>query len=333
MGADLGPLPAVAGAVSYLQTPGNENDAIVLVGDEPVLTEHLAQISAASTLPISIAHADETVGMGMNATEALRKKNSSIAVAMRMQKEGLVSAVVSAGHTGAVMATAVLTLGRIPGVSRPAIAATFPNTHDSGTLVIDVGANVDVKPENLLQFAMMGASYSEDILKVRSPKVGLLSIGEERSKGNELVLAGYDLLKSGPFNFIGNVEGRDVLEGKCDVVVCDGFIGNVILKFAESVKVLLETKIRRQISSNLFSKTGAILMGPFLRRMRRSLDYAEYGGAPLLGINGNCVIGHGKSSEKAIRNAIRGAAEMISTNVTGHIQKRIEKSSAKAVEQ
>ncbi len=324
MGADLGPLPLVTGAVHYLQLPENRDDEIVLVGDESVLREHLGSMKLEAPLPIEIAHAPETVEMEMFATDALRKKGSSIAVAMRMHREGTVNAVVSAGHTGAVMATAVLTLGRLSGVSRPAIAALFPNAHEAATLVLDVGANVDVKPEHLFQFAQMGASYAEDILRRPNPKVGLLSIGEEPTKGNELVIAGHELLKSGEFNFVGNVEGRDVLSGTCDVVICDGFIGNVILKFAESVKVLLETRIRRQISTNVFSKTGAILMGPFLRRMKKSLDYAEYGGAPLLGLNGNCVICHGKSSEKAIRNAIRVAADMIKTNVAAHIQKRIE---------
>lgn len=333
MGADLGPLPLVAGAVSYLKLPGNQDDSIVLVGDEAVLKEHLASLGVNGNMPITVAHAPEIVDMSSFATDALRKKNSSIAVAVKMHKDGVVDAVVSAGNTGAVMATAMFTLGRIPGVTRPAIAAMFPNKHETATLIVDVGANVDVKPDNLYQFAQMGASYAEDILKIRSPKIGLLSIGEEPTKGNDLILSSHNLMKSGAFNFIGNVEGRDILDGKCDVVVCDGFIGNILLKFAESVKVFLEWRIKRQVSSNYFSRAGAILMGPFLRRMRRSFDYSETGGAPLLGLNGNVVIGHGKSSEKAIMNAIRAAAEMISTNVTAHIQKKIEVSSGRAVEQ
>lgn len=333
MGADLGPLPIVTGARNYLMNPEHQNDEIVLVGDEAILREHLASLGINGSLPISVAHASESIDMHTAPSDAIRKKDSSIAVAMRMHKEGKVDAVVSAGNTGAVMATAMFTLGRLAGVSRPAIAAMFPNKHETATLILDVGANVDVKPENLLQFAQMGASYAEDILKIRSPKVGLLSIGEEPTKGNDLTLSTHDMLKSRPFNFVGNVEGRDILDGKCDVVVCDGFIGNVLLKFAESVKVFLEWRIKKQISSNYFSKAGAILMGPFLRRMRRSFDYSETGGAPLLGLNGNIVIGHGKSSDKAIMNAIRAAGEMISTNVTAHIQKRIEADSAKAVEQ
>jgi glycerol-3-phosphate acyltransferase PlsX len=243
---------------------------------------------------------------------------------MRMHKDGTANAVVSAGNTGAVMANAVLTLGRIAGVSRPAIATTFPNKLESKTVFLDVGANVDVKPENLLQFAQMGASYCEDVLKVVNPRVALLSIGEERSKGNDVTVASHELLKKGTFNFIGNVEGRDILEGTVDVIVCDGFIGNIILKFAESMKVFLETRIKKQISSNFFSRAGAVLMGPFLRRIRRTFDYAEYGGAPLLGIAGNCVIAHGSSSSRAICNAIKVAHEMLITDVNGHIRRRVE---------
>jgi glycerol-3-phosphate acyltransferase PlsX len=251
---------------------------------------------------------------------------------MKMHKEGEVGAVFSAGNTGAVMATAVLTLGRVRGVSRPAIAATFPNKHEQTTLLLDVGANVDVRPEHLLQFAQMGAIYSEDILKVKSPRVGLLSIGEEATKGNDLIISSHDLLRKGGFNFVGNVEGRDILEGNCDVVICDGFIGNILLKFAESVKVFLETRVKRQVSSNYFSRAGAILMGPFLRRMKRSFDYAEYGGAPLLGINGNCIIGHGNSSAKAVVNAIRVAGDMIRTDTTAHIERRISAANNTLVE-
>jgi len=241
-----------------------------------------------------------------------------------MHKEGLVDAVISAGNTGAVMANAVLTLGRLQGVSRPAIAAAMPNRLERWTLLLDVGANVDVKPDHILQFAQMGVSYAEDILKIQSPRVGLLSIGEESVKGNELTASSHELLARGKnMTFVGNVEGRDILEGTCDVVVCDGFIGNIILKFAESMKGFLESRLHKQISSNPFSKAGAILMGPFLRRMRRVFDYSEYGGAPLLGINGNCVISHGKSSAKAINNAVKIAVEMIRTDAKGHIKRRI----------
>jgi glycerol-3-phosphate acyltransferase PlsX len=323
MGADLGPQPLIIGAVEFLKNPINKGMALVLVGDEALIREQLSRLKVNGHLALSVAHASEVVEMHTPATEGLKKKDSSIAVAMRMHKIGEVSAVVSAGNTGAVMATAVLTLGRLEGVSRPAIAAAFPNRHERMTLLIDVGANVDVKAENLLQFAQMGACYAEDILKVKSPRVGLLSIGEESTKGNELTAASHELLRRGSFNFIGNVEGRDILEGNCDVVVCDGFIGNILLKFAESIKGFLETRTRKQVSSNYFSRAGAILMGPFLRRMRRSFDYAEYGGAPLLGINGNCIIGHGKSSSFAINNAIKVAKEMIQTDAKGHIQKRI----------
>ncbi len=324
MGADHGPLPLISGAVEYLRNPLNAGTSVVLVGDEALIQEHLKTLGVNGNFPLSVAHASEVVDMHVAATEGLKKKDSSMAVAIRMHKEGLVDAVVSAGNTGAVMANAVLTLGRLQGVSRPAIAAAMPNRLERWTLLLDVGANVDVKPEHILQFALMGASYAEDVLKITSPRVGLLSIGEESVKGNELTASSHELLAKGKsMTFVGNVEGRDILEGSCDVVVCDGFIGNIILKFAESMKGFLESRIRKQIKSNPFSKAGAILMGPFLRRMRRVFDYSEYGGAPLLGINGNCVISHGKSSAKAISNAIRIAVEMVRTDAKVHIQRQI----------
>jgi phosphate acyltransferase len=324
MGADHGPLPLISGAIEFLRGPFQADTAIVLVGDEALIREHLAELGVNGNLPLTVVHASEVVDMHIPATEGLRKKDSSMAVAIRMHKEGLVDAVVSAGNTGAVMANAVFTLGRLPGVSRPAIAASLPNRLERSTLLLDVGANVDVRAEHIVQFAQMGASYAEDVLKINSPRVGLLSIGEESVKGNELTTTSHDLLaRVQQLKFVGNVEGRDILEGSCDVVVCDGFIGNIILKFAESMKGFLESRVKKQISSNPFSKAGAILMGPFLRRMRRVFDYSEYGGAPLLGINGNCVISHGKSSSKAIYNAIRIAADMVRTDSKGHIERRI----------
>jgi phosphate acyltransferase len=324
MGADHGPLPLICGAVEYLRNPESAGTSVVLVGDESMIRGHLHELGINGNLPISVTHASEIVEMHISATDGLKKRDSSMAVAIRLHKEGLVDAVISAGNTGAVMANAVFTLGRLPGVSRPAIAALLPNRFERSTLLLDVGANVDVRPDHILQFALMGASYAEDILKIKSPRVGLLSIGEESIKGNELTASSHELLSRGQLlQFVGNVEGRDILEGTCDVVVCDGFIGNIILKFAESMKGFLESRVRKQINSNLFSKAGAILMGPFLRRMRRVFDYSEYGGAPLLGINGNCVISHGKSSAKAINNAVKIAVEMIRTDAKGHIERRI----------
>lgn len=331
MGADLGPLPLVSGAVEFLRDPSTPDVEIHLIGDEPILSEQLRTLNVPANLPVRITHAPDAVPMHLPATDAIRRKESSMAIAVRMHKDGLVNAVVSAGNTGAFMAHSVLTLGRLAGVHRPAIAAAFPNMHEKTTLLLDVGANVDIRPENILQFAQMGSSYAEDILRINSPRIGLLSIGEESTKGNDLTLAAYELLQNGRFNFIGNVEGRDIMNGNCDVVVCDGFVGNILLKFAESVKVFLEARIHKQITSNVFSKAGAILMGPFLRRIRRSFDYAEYGGAPLLGLDGNCVVGHGKSSALAVRNAIRVAAEMVTTDVKAHIRKRIEQTPSNAM--
>lgn len=330
MGSDRGELPLIEGAVRFLVESRDSDVNVILVGDESLIRKQLQNLKFYEKLRmgkdtrVKVQHAPEIVEMRAAATEGVRRKNSSIAVAMRMHKDGVVNAVVSAGNTGAVMASAVLTLGRIPGVSRPAIATSFPNKLESRTVLLDAGANVDVKPENMLQFAQMGASYAEDVLKVTNPRVGLLSIGEEQSKGNDVTLASYQLLTRGSFNFIGNVEGRDILEGTADVVVCDGFIGNIILKFAESMKVFLDTRVKRQVSSNYFSRAGAILMGPFLRRIRRTFDYAEYGGAPLLGIAGNCVIAHGSSSSRAICNAVKVAHKMLVSDVNGHIKRRVE---------
>jgi glycerol-3-phosphate acyltransferase PlsX len=336
MGADRGEATLIEGALRYLAENGSKKVEIVLVGDEAQLRGPLDKLKTKlkdRNPAISIQHAPEIVEMSAAATEGIRRKNSSIAIAMRMHKEERTQAVVSAGNTGAVMANAVLTLGRIPGVSRPAIAGTFPNKLEGISILLDVGANVDIKPENILQFAQMGASYAEGVLKCKNPRVGLLSIGEERSKGNELILAAHELLRKGRFNFLGNVEGRDILDGSTDVIVCDGFVGNILLKFAESMKTFLETRIKKQISSNIFSRTGAILMGPFLRRIRQSFDYAEYGGAPLLGIAGTCIIAHGASSARAIASAIRVAAEMVASDVNGGILKRIENYRRAAAEQ
>ncbi len=333
MGSDRGALPSIEGAIRFLEENGKRHAAIVLVGEEALIRKHLGELKVSNDLSIRVQHAPEIVEMEASPTEGIRRKNSSIAVAMRMHKEGVVQAVVSAGNTGAVMANAVLTLGRIAGVTRPAITSTFPNKREGLTVLLDVGANVDVKSENLLQFAQMGASYAEDVLKIENPTVGLLSIGEEAGKGNELSVASYPLLKKGTFNFIGNVEGHALLEGKADVIVCDGFVGNIMLKFTESVKNFLETRMKKQINSNYFSRAGAILMGPFLRRIRKSFDYAEYGGAPLLGIAGNCVIAHGSSSSRAISNAIKVAWEMVMTDLNDHIKRRIRNFEKAAMQQ
>jgi glycerol-3-phosphate acyltransferase PlsX len=251
-------------------------------------------------------------------TDGVKKKNSSVAIAVRLQKEGTVHATISPGHTGAFVASALLTLGRLQNVARPAIATAFP-TESGRTLILDVGANPICKARNLYEFAIMGSLYSTKVTGNETPRVALLSIGEERSKGNDLTLETYDLLDQSSLNFVGNIEGRDILRGRADVIVCDGFIGNIMLKFAESIKTFANNAFQRQMRKNKFSHIGAILMGPFLRRLRGQFDYAEVGGAPFLGVDGNCIVCHGRSSARAIHSAINLAKNMIDSEVNTHI--------------
>jgi len=253
-----------------------------------------------------------------------RKKDSSIRVANELVKSGDAVAVISAGHTGAAMATSLFVLGPLEGVERPAIA-TFMPTMKGTCIVLDVGANVDCKPNHLLQFAVMGDVYAKYLLKKPNPRVGLLSIGEEETKGNELTKVAFKLLTETSLNFIGNVEGRDVMSGKADVVVCDGFIGNVVLKLSEAVAETIGLMIRENIGDNLIRKLGYVMMRPAFRALKRRIDYAEYGGAPLVGINGISLISHGRSSDQAIKNAVRVAMELAKSDVNKHIQEDIEK--------
>jgi phosphate acyltransferase len=258
------------------------------------------------------------------ATVFRRKKDSSIRVANELVKKGEASAVISAGHTGAAMSTSLFVLGRIEGVERPAIA-TFMPTIMGASILLDMGANVDCKPNHLLQFAVMGDVYARYLLKNPNPRVGLLSIGEEETKGNELTKEAFKLLSETSLNFIGNVEGRDVMSGKADVIVCDGFIGNVVLKVSEAVAEAIGTFLRKDIDESLISKLGYLLMRPAFNSLKRRVDYAEYGGAPLVGINGISIISHGRSSDRAIKNAIRVAAELATSEVNKRIRADIGK--------
>jgi len=325
MGGDHGAAPIVEGALQSLAQRTNGDLRVVLVGDQDEIAKALAAQAVSAGDKVQVEHASEAVQMQDSATQSLRRRDTSIAVCMRLHKEGVVQGVVSPGNTGAVMATALMTLQRLPGVIRPAIASLFPNPH-SATIVLDVGANTECKPQHLLQFAVMGSSFSQLVLKHPKPKVGLLSIGEEATKGNETTQAAHRLLTADPaVNFVGNIEGRDILSGEIQVAVTDGFVGNILLKFAESVGPLLETKLRHQINTNLFSRFGALLMKPFLRRLRNSLDYAEYGGAPLLGVDGVVVICHGSSGAKAIKNAVFEAERSIRQKVNMHIKEHLKK--------
>lgn len=318
MGADRGPAEILAGGVEAARRMG-ESLHVIVVGDENKLKPALARISHPPA-NLSLHHAASEITMHVAPKESLRVKDSSISVGIRLVKEGKASGFVSPGNTGAVMANALVTLGRIEGVSRPAITSVFPTSTGCPTVVLDVGANADCKPQHLSQFAVMGSVYSSLVFNHASPKVGLLSIGEERSKGNELIFGARELLNNSKINFVGNVEGRDILSGAVEVVVTDGFTGNIILKFAESIQPFLVKAIKRQVETNVFSRFGAILLGPFLRRMKKTFDYAESGGAPLLGINGNVIICHGSSNARAITNAVLVAYEMAAKRLNERIR-------------
>lgn len=317
MGGDKGPRVVVAGAIdAVLERPDDIH--IVLVGREEQIRPLVGSVDASR---VEIVNATETIDMNEPpATAIRRKKDASISVALRLVREGKADAMVSAGNTGAVVASALITIGRLHGVSRPAISTLWPNKR-KGAVVLDVGANHECTPKNLVQFAVMGSVFAEHNLGIASPRVGLLNIGEERSKGNELVRDSYALLESDPrIKFVGNVEGRDVFDGAADVVVCDGFVGNVILKFSESIYSFLAHLVRDEIRRGVLAKAGALLMRRAFHSVRSQLDYASYGGAPLLGVNGVVIISHGKSSRRAIKNAILAAAKSVNANVNSHIE-------------
>ena len=327
MGGDHAPEEIVKGA---LQAAREGLAAITLVGDQARLDPLLQGVDLAS-LGVSIVHASEVIGMDETPTTALRqKKDASITVALRLVKEGHADAVVAAGSTGAAMAAALMTLGRIPGIERPAIAAVLP-TQTGPVVLLDVGANVDSKPSYLHQFAIMGSVYFRTIFKSPRPRIGLFNIGEEETKGNDLTLKVYPLLKANPhLNFIGNVEGRDMPQGKADVVVCDGFIGNGLLKFAEGMALLLMDMMKTEIARTGRGKLGALIMKPNLKALKRRLDYSEYGGAPLLGVNGLCIIGHGSSKANGIFHAVRVAKEAAEGRVIAIITEELAASKPEA---
>ena len=321
MGGDDAPASIVAGAVQAAKAYGIE---IILVGNESAVRREVA-CHGGQDLPLSIVHAPQIVAMHESPSSVVRKKrNSSIWMAVDLVKQGKASAVISAGNTGATMATALFLLGPLRGVERPAIMTVLP-TLKGVSLLLDVGANVDCKPHHLLQFAVMGHVYAERILGKPKPRIGLLSIGEEDTKGNEQTKEAFKMLKESPFNFIGNVEGRDVYLGSADVVVCDGFVGNIALKISEGLADTLLKLLKREISKSLLGKLGYLLLRPSLANFQRRIDYAEYGGAPLLGVNGVCIICHGRSSARAIKNAIKVSKDFVDRDLNGHLQGDIER--------
>lgn len=321
MGGDLAPAPVVEGCVWALRE-NHGNFEMVLVGEKDEIQSELSRLKAVD-VPLRIQHASEKILMEGDPVGSLKKKDSSIAVGMRMQKEGKVDAFISGGNTGAVMAHALTTLGRMEGIHRPAIASLVP-TEKGIVVVLDVGANAECKATNLYQFGVMGSIYTDLVFEKPNPRIGLLSIGEESTKGNEVTLMAHKLLSEDrSLNFIGNVEGRDVLRGTCDVVVCDGFVGNIVLKFAESIDGFITALIKRRVRESLLFRLGAFLVKISIRDLRKVLDYAEYGGAPLLGVNGVCIICHGHSSPKAIKNALKLATQMVEQRVNERIIKAI----------
>ncbi len=320
MGGDRGPDVNVEGAVAAGREFGA---AVILVGVEEELARRLRQHDTQG-LSLTVRHAPEVVEMGESPSVAVRrKKQSSIRIGLDLVKRGEADAFVSAGNTGAVMATALVVLGPLPGVERPAIAVVVP-TLKGHAVLLDAGANVDCKPRHLTQFAIMGNVYARDFLGLPRPRLGLLSIGEEESKGNELTREAFKELEDEPsLNFIGNVEGRDVFSGNADVIVCDGFTGNVALKISESVLDAMFTLLREELSRDLRGKAGSFLLLPAFQRFKRRVDPWEYGGAPLLGVSGVCIISHGRSTAKAIKNAIRAAGECVSNQLIAHIREGI----------
>jgi glycerol-3-phosphate acyltransferase PlsX len=320
MGGDHAPRPEVEGSVLAAQEYGVR---VLLVGQPNVLRPELGRFSRA-TAPVDIVPASQVITMEDHPAQAFRrKKESSVHVGARLVKDGRAAAFVSAGNTGAVMTAATFIMGTLPSVDRVALTAPFPNAKGNVSVLLDVGANVDSKPEHLLQFAVMGEIYYRAIFGSRKPRVGLLSIGEEEIKGNELTRAVFDLLKDSPVNFVGNVEGGDLFSGKVDVIVCDGFVGNIALKICEGLAREVVKFLRKTYQGSLASQLGYLLSRGAFKGIKRTMDYSEYGGAPLLGVRGVCVITHGKSNANGIKNAIRVAAGLARAQLNEKIEQEL----------
>jgi glycerol-3-phosphate acyltransferase PlsX len=327
MGGDHAPRPEVEGSVLAAQEYGVK---VLLVGQPHAIRPELGKYSK-SNLPIEIVPATEVITMEDHPAQAFRrKKDSSVHVGARLVKNGTAGAFVSAGNTGAVMTTAKFIMGTLPSVDRVALAAPFPNAKGGVSVMLDVGANVDSKPEHLLQFGVMGEIYYRLTFGSRKPRVGLLSVGEEEIKGNELTRAVYDRLKALPVHFVGNVEGGDWFSGNVDVIVCDGFVGNIALKICEGLAMEIVKYLRKTYKGSLASKVGYMLSRGAFKGIKRTMDYTEYGGAPLLGVRGVCVITHGKSNANAVKNAIRVAAGLARARVNEKIEQELSLTQARA---
>ena len=330
MGGDYAPANEVEGAIEAARDFGV---GVILVGRSEEIQPELDRLRRGRALgsskywrssSIEIVDAREVVTMDDPvATAVRRKRNSSIRVAAQLVREGKAQALVSAGNTGAVMMTSKLVIGTLPRVDRPALAAVLPTLTGRGSVILDVGANAECKPSHLYDFAVMGSLYSSVIVGAKNPRVGLLSIGEEEIKGNDLTKEAFKLLKNSHINFIGNVEGRDMFTGQVDVIVCDGFTGNIALKTSEGVVEVLMRLLKQELKASLQAKAGALLTRPAFQKFKQRIDYAEYGGAPLLGIKGVAVICHGRSSSKAIRNAIGVARDYCRGEVNAKIESEL----------
>lgn len=320
MGGDHAPEEIIKGAL--MAAENDPNVQLILVGKKERISPFLASTKLRN---LSLCDAAEVIAMDEHPANAVRKKkDSSIVVATRLVKAGEADAVVSAGSTGAQMAAGLLGLGRIKGIERPAIATVLP-TPEGGKLILDVGANMDATPEQLSQYALMGSIYAEKILRIPNPRVGLLNVGSEEGKGNDLTQKAFPLLKSASLNFIGNIEGREVPYGRADVVVCEGFVGNVFLKTAEGLAGVLFQEIKEKITASTLRKLGALVLKPGLKEIAQMMDYAEYGGAPLLGVDGISIICHGSSKAKAISNAVRVARECVEIQLIEKIREGLLK--------
>ncbi|UFJ42072.1 phosphate acyltransferase PlsX [Brevibacillus humidisoli] len=321
MGGDLAPLSTVRGAVEAVRE--NPTLQVVLIGDETAIRE---QLPGSIPSGIEIHHATEVIEADDEPVRAVRrKKDSSLVVTVEMARKLEVDAAISAGNTGALMAAGLLITGRMSGIERPALAAVIPNTQGKVTLLLDVGANMDAKPLHLLQYAIMGSLYVEKVLGYERPTVGLLNVGTEEAKGNELSKAAYGMLRQASnIRFVGNVEARDLMRGPCDVLVCDGFVGNVALKSLEGAASTILSLLKQEMTSSLLNKAAAAILKPSLSQFKDRMDYAEYGGAPLLGLRRPVIKAHGSSDERAIKNAVQVAARFAAQDVNGWIQKELD---------
>jgi glycerol-3-phosphate acyltransferase PlsX len=330
MGSERAPKPEIEGAIQAARQYGVR---VLLIGPEATIKAELDRHPAALRLPIEIVHASEYITMDDKVEAVRAKRDSSMRVGLRMVREGQAAGFVTAGNTGAAMATAKVVLGAVAGVDRPALAAVFPTAPGAAAMLLDVGANVDCEPHNLEQFAVMGDIYFRAMFGNRfgnmfgkksgtpGPRVGLLSIGEEEAKGNQLTREAFQLLKQLPLNFIGNVEGRDLYNGKVDVIVADGFVGNVALKISEGVANLVRTALKESLKATITSQVGALLSRSAFIDFKKRLDHTEYGGAPLLGLKGVCIITHGSSNANAMKNAVRVAAEFAERGINDSIER------------